>query len=266
MANAKTLVQEQFGAHAAAYATSRVHAQGTSLSRLVEAVRPQAGWRALDVATGAGHTALAFAPHVADVIASDVTPEMLAQAARLAAERGLRNVGFSEAPAERLPFPAASFDLVTCRIAAHHFDDVPRFVREAARVLRRGGVFGLVDNVSPDVNMLEGARDALAGAAREYNDFELLRDPSHLRCLTVEEWLGLLSDAGLVQRHVELLDKSMAFEPWADQQGASADTKTRLRAMLTEGSPAFKAFIRPETRKGELWFTLVEAVIVAEKP
>ncbi len=266
MAKAKTLVQEQFGAHAAAYATSRVHAQGTSLSRLVEAVRPQPGWRALDIATGAGHTAFAFAPHVAEVIAADVTPEMLELAARIAGERRLRTITFASAPAERLPFPAASFDLVTCRIAAHHFDDVAKFVREGVRVLRRGGVFGLVDNVSPDAGMMRWPREALAGAAREYNAFEKLRDRSHVRCLTPEEWLGLLGDAGLVQRHVELLDKSMAFEPWADQQSAGAEIKARLRAMLVDGSAAFKAFIRPEERKGELWFTLVEAVIVAEKP
>ena len=67
----KTLVQQQFGAHAAAYATSAVHAKGASLGRLVELVQPKSDWRALDIATGAGHTAAAFAPHVAHVIASD---------------------------------------------------------------------------------------------------------------------------------------------------------------------------------------------------
>src|SRR5215831_6610108 len=73
----KTLVQRQFGANAAKYATSRPHAQGASLSRLVEMVAPKAYWRAIDVATGAGHTAFAFAPHVAHVIASDLTVQML---------------------------------------------------------------------------------------------------------------------------------------------------------------------------------------------
>ena len=72
----KSLVQQQFGAHAAAYSTSTVHAKGASLARLVELVKPQPDWRALDIATGSGHTAAAFAPHVSRVTASDITGEM----------------------------------------------------------------------------------------------------------------------------------------------------------------------------------------------
>ena len=76
----KSLIKSQFGAAADKYATSRVHAKGASLGRLVELVKPKANWHALDVATGGGHTAAAFAPHVAAVIASDLTPEMLSAA------------------------------------------------------------------------------------------------------------------------------------------------------------------------------------------
>ena len=88
----KSLVQQQFGAHAAAYATSIVHAKGASLGRLVELVKPEPHWQALDVATGAGHTAAAFAPHVARVIASDLTEEMLQEAGKLAAAKGFANM------------------------------------------------------------------------------------------------------------------------------------------------------------------------------
>src|SRR3954454_14466849 len=88
----KSLVQSQFGANAERYAASRVHAEGESLSRLVEAVAPRADWEAIDIATGPGHTALAFAPKVKHVIATDVTPEMLQVARGLAAKRGLANV------------------------------------------------------------------------------------------------------------------------------------------------------------------------------
>ena len=98
----KTLVQQQFGANAAAYATSAVHAKGASLARLVELVKPGADWSALDIATGAGHTALAFAPHVREVIASDLTPEMLEEAAKLAASKGFANMTTAAADAERL--------------------------------------------------------------------------------------------------------------------------------------------------------------------
>src|SRR3954467_4376319 len=178
----KSLVQSQFGANAERYAVSRVHAEGESLSRLVEVVQPHADWEAIDIATGPGHTALAFAPKVKHVIASDVTPEMLQVARGLAAKRGLTNVSFAEMPAEKLPVPDASFDLVTCRTAPHHFADVRAFVAEVARVLRPGGVFGLVDNIAPEDSE----------AAAPYNEFEKLRDPSHGRCLSESERLTLV--------------------------------------------------------------------------
>ena len=143
---AGSLVQQKFGAAAADYATSTVHAKGESLARLVELVGPQRHWRVLDVATGAGHTALALAPHVARVVASDITDEMLAEAAMLAAQRGLANVETVHADAAALPFADQSFDLVTCRLAAHHFPDPAAFIAESWRVLKPGGIFALVDN------------------------------------------------------------------------------------------------------------------------
>src|SRR4029079_14588612 len=88
----KSLVQQQFGAHAAAYATSFAHAKGASLGRLVELVQPKPSWQALDIPTGAGHTAAAFAPHVARVIASDLTAEMLQEAAKLAEAKGFASM------------------------------------------------------------------------------------------------------------------------------------------------------------------------------
>src|SRR5262249_6639698 len=117
----KSLVQERFGNFAATYATSRPHAKGNSLLRLAELGAPQARWIALDIATGAGHVALALALRLAHVVASDLTLEMLGVARGLARERGVSNISFAEMRAEALPFGDATFDLVTCRIAPHHF-------------------------------------------------------------------------------------------------------------------------------------------------
>src|ERR1700748_1677874 len=99
----KSLAQERFGTYAATYATSRSHAKGGSLPRLVELLAPEKGAMALDIATGAGHVALALAPHLDHVIASDLTPQMLMVARGLAAERHLANVGFADMRAEALP-------------------------------------------------------------------------------------------------------------------------------------------------------------------
>jgi ubiquinone/menaquinone biosynthesis C-methylase UbiE len=263
----KSLVQQQFGAHAAAYATSSVHAKGASLARLVELVKPQTSWAALDIATGAGHTAAAFAPHVARVVASDLTEEMLEQAAKLAAEKGLANMATARADAEALPFPDAGFDLVTCRIAAHHFPDVATFVAEVWRTLKAGGTFALVDNIAPDAQSTPGFSNAeLRDAAVTYNAFEKIRDPSHGRCLGMAEWSDVLADTGFEVLHKERLPKDMEFGPWVERMGTDAATVDRLRSMLTDGSPALKAFLKPRLEDGRLWFTLDEAIVIARKP
>jgi ubiquinone/menaquinone biosynthesis C-methylase UbiE len=265
----KSLVQERFGAFAATYATSRSHAKGNSLARLVELAAPQPSsqpsWAALDIATGAGHVALALAPRVAHVVASDLTLEMLGVARGLAGERSIVNLSLAKVRAEALPFAEAAFDLVTCRIAPHHFDDVARFVTESFRVLRPGGVFGLVDNLSPDASIMDGGTDALAAAADAYNAFEKLRDPSHVRCLTLTEWRRLMTAAGFTERHVEVLDKPMILGPWADQQNIGEDVKRELASMLRNGADAFRAFARPRDVDGDVEFILTEAVIIGVK-
>src|SRR4029079_1331899 len=178
---AKTLVQEQFGKTAAHYLTSKPHAKGKSLERLVELTARQKGWSVLDVATGGGHVAYTFAPHVGRVWATDITQEMLDQVKGEAEKRGLANGRTTYAKAEALPFEDSSFDLVTCRIAPHHFDSIPQFLSEVHRVLKPGAITAQVDNVVP------------AGSVGDYiNAFERLRDPSHLRAWTMQEWRDAL--------------------------------------------------------------------------
>lgn len=253
----KEEVKEFFGANAAAYATSKVHAKGASLARLVELVQPQAGWRVLDIATAAGHTAFIFAPHVEQVVATDITPQMLEVAAGLASERAITNVSFQEADAEALPFEDDEFDLVTCRIAPHHFPHIDRFVAEAARVLKPGGIFAVVDNISPD--------DETASA--EYNAFEKLRDPSHGRCLSLREWQAAFITGGLHLRACETAPKEMEFENWADRMGVTTETKTELRTMLRNGAESTREFLEPEEKEnGDILFYLTEAILVGQIP
>ncbi len=219
----------------------------------------------MDVATGAGHTALAFAPLAAHVVASDITDEMLAQAAQLAADKGLANVETARAEAGALPFDDASFDLVTCRLAAHHFPDPGAFVSESFRVLKPGGTFALVDNVSPDATMLPKATPAeLTDAAAVFNAYEKLRDPSHARALTVGEWLELMHDTGFRDVAHELLDQHIAFEPWTSRMRCDAATVSRLEVML--GEEPLHTFLRPRVTEDGPTFTLQEAIIVARKP
>jgi ubiquinone/menaquinone biosynthesis C-methylase UbiE len=213
----KQRVQKQFGDKAALYAISKVHVDRPSLARLVEVVAPQREWLVLDVATGAGHTAHALAPHVRRVVATDLTLPMLPQARQLAEEKELSNVVTAAADAEGLPFAGASFDLVTCRIAPHHFPHVERFLAEAARVLRPAGRLALVDNFVPG-SPRRGKKARLQRAAGRYiNAFDRLRDPSHVRCLSVQEWREALYATGFTIEHEETTRKAIDFHDWVER-------------------------------------------------
>lgn len=261
----KSLVQKNFGAAAADYAASSVHAKGPSLARTIEIVAPQSDWRVLDVATGAGHTAVAFAPYVSRVMAVDITSEMLWQTQKVAAGAGLTNVDTKHADAAALPFPDASFDLLTCRLAAHHFPDVVAFASEVWRVLIPGGTFALVDNVSPDALILpQACQTELRDLVIDYNALEKLRDPSHVRCLTLSEWQKLIQDAGFVIAHCEYMDQQIAFSSWTARMRCDEATVTRLESKL-HAAP-LNGFLRPLFGEGGSAFTLQEAIIVARKP
>lgn len=248
----KKTIQEQFGANATSYITSRPHAKGASLARLVALIPAEADWLVLDVATATGHTAFAFAPHVGHVWATDITPEMLDIARQQAQERGLGNVTVAYADADDLPYDDGRFHLVTCRIAAHHFGDVSRFVAEAARVLRPDGVLAVVDNVVP------------AGAAGDYvNAFEKLRDPSHGRCLSLDEWQTVYQSAGFAVTHAEILFKEMDFASWAARHDATM--QRYLRAMLSEATGEAARFLDPQITDAATIFHLQEAIVIGTK-
>jgi ubiquinone/menaquinone biosynthesis C-methylase UbiE len=253
--DAKELVRRQFGRAAAAYATSDVHARGESPGMLLDLVRPAPAWTVLDVATGAGHTALAMAPHVAHVIATDLTPEMLAETERLAAARGLANVETRLADAEALPFPDGTFDLVTCRLAFHHFARPARAVAEFARVLAPGGTLGFADNIAVE--------DAQGAAA--YNAYEKLRDPSHHEVLPLSRLVALFETHGLHVEATRSFAKEFEFQQWADRMHVTEPDKARLLDMLRTLPASAVPLLAPRFADGTAYFSLWEAVIVARR-
>lgn len=260
-----TTVQTQFGANAEKYATSAVHAKGASLARLVELTAPQPDWQILDVATAAGHTAFAFAPQVKWVTAVDLTPEMLSVATKLAAEKQIKNISFAVANAQALPFEDGLFDLVTCRIAPHHFSDIDQFLREAARVLRSDGIAAIVDNIVPG-SWLRGKKARRQQQAGAYvNAFEKLRDPSHNRCLAEHEWKTAVKQANFTNITIETAPKTMNFHSWAARMNASPANTVRLQAMLLQAPEPAAAFLTPQVSSDRIEFRLTEAIIISRK-
>lgn len=244
----------RFAPVAAHYATSEFHASPRRLQEVVALSQPRAGDLVLDVATGTGHTALALAPHVGWVVGVDLTPEMLAHAVRLAAERGLANVAWVRADAHRLPFVASSFDLYTARAAPHHFQDLRQALREANRVLKPGGRAVLVDCSPPPQ-----ARDLL-------HQVEVLRDPSHVLSLTLEEWGALLSECGFEVEEMLRREEEWDFEAWNLRIGVPAERLEELAVVLESAQGAARRALRPRRRGGKLWHRYWHAWIRARKP
>ncbi|HUG15860.1 MAG TPA: class I SAM-dependent methyltransferase [Thermomicrobiales bacterium] len=215
-------VQQQFGEIAQSYVESPRHRSGRDLKRLVELAECCPEDRALDVATGGGHTALALAPRVAHVVASDLTPRMLEAAEAFIRSQGVENVSFEVAAAEDLRFDEASFDIVSCRIAPHHFADVVAFCREVARVLKPGGRFVLMDSVAAEDDELD----------HFINDIEWRRDKSHARSYRLSEWQTWIAATGLDVDLVEEFERRHEFQQWTKRSRMAAQERDELEAII----------------------------------
>jgi ubiquinone/menaquinone biosynthesis C-methylase UbiE len=191
------------------------------------------------------------APKVRLAVGADATAGMLEGARTLMSREGIGNVALVVSAAELLPFLDGWFDGVTCRLAAHHFADVPRAFAEVARVLKAGGRFVLSDNYAPDDPALD----------RWINTLEALRDPSHVREHTVTEWRSLLERAGFRVTAEERSTTVLETEPWLARSRTADDDATRVRATLREAPDAAKqAFaVRADG------FTLLKVVLRAER-
>lgn len=246
--------KKQFARVAENYLTSKAHDTPNLLLSYVEKVRLSGG-TILDVATGAGHTAFAFAPFVETVVATDITDEMLRIVAREAPLRGHDNIKTAYADATDLPFDDSSFEGVTCRVAAHHFPDVPAFLREVFRVLASPGWFLLVDTVTSD--------DPEAGSA--VNEIEALRDPSHVHSCTPAEWEEMISLSGLELEWREVRENRMPIEPWFARMKTPTEVVDRVRPMILESTGATRDYFQPVVKDGEWTFRLLQVAIVARK-
>jgi ubiquinone/menaquinone biosynthesis C-methylase UbiE len=185
-----------------AYRLSPAHAAGTDLDLVVEWAEPGPGVRALDVATGGGHVARRLREAGSEVVTADQA-------------RGMQpDVVCS---AEELPFPDDSFDVVTVRIAPHHYDDVEAAVREMARVSR--------DRVVVEDTLYESEQ-----LERVY----LLRDPTHVSCYTEGEWRRFVEQAGLEIEAVETLETRRPMDAWLQCVDVPPERAAELRELLRD--------------------------------
>ena len=239
----KNKVREQFGRTATAYIEATHFTGGKDLEEAARLLKPTQEDNLLDVACGGGHLALYFSPLVRQVVASDLTMQMLKKAQEHIAEDGqVDNVIFREADAEDLPFPAGSFTLLTCRIAPHHFPDVPRALSEFHRVLRRGGRMAIIDTLlPPDPEVAEF-----------FQAMETMRNPTHVRAYTQDEWGAMIENAELILQETLTIPKVHDFQAWTKTAGLSRSKAQQLNKFFMDAPAKIHDYFKIESFAGEV--------------
>jgi ubiquinone/menaquinone biosynthesis C-methylase UbiE len=209
---------------AEAYRTSLTHSTGEDLDAVVELCNAHPGVKILDVATGGGHVARRLREQGAQVVTCDASPGMEPDVV---------------APAEDLPFADGSFDVVVSRIAAHHFDDLGKAVGEMARIASR---FVVIEDMLYRTD--------------EEQEAEKLRDPTHVRSLSTEEWLELLQSAGLEIEQELFFSKTHDFVEWLARTGCEGADAERVRELLVpyssdDGSTWANDYLVVKARKSQ---------------
>jgi ubiquinone/menaquinone biosynthesis C-methylase UbiE len=247
-------VRDSFSRVAVNYTRTTFHASTARLQEVLDLVNPRPGDLVLDVATGTGNTAFALAPHVRRVIGLDVTREMLEEARRITSERNILNVDWVIGDAARLPFQDSSFDVYVVRAAPHHFTDMDAFLAEAFRVLKPDRDAVLIDCAPP-----LPARDVL-------HEVEVRRDPSHVRSLTVDEWVDKIERAGFEVETAQARELDWDYEEWMTTMAVDPGVAAEL-ALLIEGAEGEAlSQLHPMRRDGKLWHAYWHALIRAHKP
>jgi ubiquinone/menaquinone biosynthesis C-methylase UbiE len=169
----------------------------------------------------------------------------------------VENVTFREADAEDLPFPAGSFTLLTCRIAPHHFQDIPRALKEFHRVLRRGGRMAIVDTLLPEDPEI----------ADFYQTMEKMRDPTHVQAYSETDWRSMIEEAGFILHETKTFPKTHDFQEWAKRAGMPREGIQQLNAYFMKSSPKVHEYFQIETFAGEVEsYTDRKLLIIASRP
>lgn len=232
----KRALARQFGRTSHEYLASRTHAGDADLDILVELLAPEAAMRVLDVACGAGHTAVKVAPLVASVVATDLAPEMIERTLDLTRDRQITNLTGHVMDVEALDWADGTFDAVTCRIAPHHFTDVGKALAEIRRVLVPGGRFVVEDSAVPDS----------AALAAFLNDVERIRDPTHVQSYGEADWRAMLSAAGFTIRQVGWFRKEHAIDDWLRTAGVGSREEAAVRDAFRAAQPEAVAYFEIE--------------------
>jgi ubiquinone/menaquinone biosynthesis C-methylase UbiE len=243
-------VLEQYDSRAQAYLASAVHAGGADLDRMAAVIGSRPGAVALDMGCGGGHVAFRMAGLVEKVVAYDLSAPMLETVAAEAHKRGLDNIVTKRGAAEALPCPSAAFDVVATRYSAHHWGAFSAGLAQMRRVLKADGLGVFMDVVSPGVPLLDTWLQTL----------ELLRDPSHVRNASLDEWKATLASVGFAIGEVATYKVRLEFGAWIERMRTPDVHVAAIRALQRRASAEVKDYFALEDDGS---FTVDSALVVA---
>jgi ubiquinone/menaquinone biosynthesis C-methylase UbiE len=248
-------VQEEFTRQAEMLSVAAAFTDVGVIERIRAAVAPTQTMRILDVGCGPGILAAALAPHAGEVVAYDLTQEMLGRARQRCREAGLQTVRFCLGRAESLPFADGSFDVVVTRATLHHFPDPQLVVGEMTRVTMPRGKIVLADVVSSEI----------ADHAEIHNALEILRDPSHVRMLPPSEILRLIGTTGLRVAATSTWEMPREFDEWLRITNAPERRAPLLTIMRALAKGGIRAGIDLAVSGNTLVFKHQWLLVTAEK-
>jgi len=255
--NHNKIIQEEFSKQAPKFGE-----RGLTLSNqdildwIVDFLPLEKEFRVLDVAAGTGHLSRAIAPNVREVIAIDITPEMLAQAREETERRDLKNISLEEGNAERLPHDADQFDLVASRLSIHHFEKPNIQLQEMVRVCRPNHRLAIIDLLAPEDEKI----------AKTYNGLERLRDPSHTAALSKTQMAKLLVEAGMAIERIETRDVEVDFQRWVQMTGTKPESVEVLEGELMKDiADGRETGMRPYMINDSLTFLQVWSIFIGIK-
>jgi ubiquinone/menaquinone biosynthesis C-methylase UbiE len=248
--------RDQFERHSANYGKSHILANTADVASALADIEVLPGSRALDIATGGGHTAIYLASRGFTVTASDISQAMLDSAERLAAERGL-SIQTRLHEAEKFPYSAGSYDLVTCRVAAHHFSSRESFLAEVARVLKSAGYFLLIDGSIPDGEPI---------AEEWIHELEKLRDPSHGRFLSPSSWKELCRRNRLQVIRCETTPFKQPDLNWYfETAGTPAENRKKVLELIQAAPESARRVFRIGEENGKIIWWWIRLSLLARK-
>jgi len=226
--------QQQYQDKSQAYLNSTVHAQGIEFAKMQHLIQSHQLKTVLDLGCGGGHVSYQIAPFTDQVTAYDLTPSMVELVAQQAKQKGLNNVITQQGAAESLPFADQRFDCVITRYSAHHWHNVAQAMAEIRRVLAPQGKVIIVDILGHSNPVMDTF----------FQSIETIRDPSHVRNYSLQEWMRFAESAGFRVETVEKQYLDLEFQSWTARMQTPEYAIQAIRHLQKKASDQTQQYYR----------------------